>query len=107
MKREEVISELGKPILRPLAWLVLFGIIAFVSTPFVWMWDSWYLAWRVGLTGFISFWVFGLSHKFVESVITEGVNQEIDRMDKGEPVTSKFKQRLEEAQKAKRNKRDY
>ena len=51
MKKEELVQSIGKPFLRPLGILQSILLLLFIASPFIWIWHSWDLAWKLGLTG--------------------------------------------------------
>lgn len=100
MNREEVIQEIGRPFLRPLGFMQMLCLLAFISTPFIWMWFDWALAWRIGLSGLIgAIVVYGI-YKVVKKAIDEGVNEEIDKIADEKPTTSRFQEKLNKAMEA-------
>ena len=53
MTKEEIISEIGKKILRTLGFKQGVFILIFLSSPFVWIWKDFILATKFGLTGLL------------------------------------------------------
>lgn len=102
MNREEGIQEIGKPYLIPLGFMQAFCLISFISTPFIWMWFDWSLAWKIGLSGLIGALIVWRIYEFVKSVINESIDQEMDKIRSEKPKTSKFQQKLEKAIEASR-----
>ena len=102
MNREETIQEIGRPFLRPLGIMQMLCLMAFISTPFIWMWFDWSLAWRIGLSGLISAIVVYGIYKVVKNAIDEGVTEELDKIEEGKPTTSRFQQKLNKAMEASR-----
>jgi len=96
MKKEEVIQGIGKPFLMPLGILQLLLLMLFISSPFIWIWHSWDLAWKLGLTGFFGCIVVYMVYKVVKQSLTEIVDAEIKKQS---PTgnKSKFQQKLDEA----------
>jgi uncharacterized membrane protein len=105
MKKEKLFKHVSEGILNPLALLQVVSCLVFVSSIFVCIWGSWDLAWRLGLTGFILSLIFGRIYKFVEKIMRDVVDQELekrkDELYKGsmfQPKTkSKFEDRVEKA----------
>jgi hypothetical protein len=102
MTKQEIIQSVGKPILMPLGILQLLLLILFISSPFIWIWHSWNLAWKIGLTGFFGCIVVYLVYKLVENCLTEIVDSEIEKQTPPKNK-SKFQQKMEEMQQNKRN----
>lgn len=96
MKKEELVQGIGKPFLMPLGILQLLLLLLFISSPFIWIWHSWDLAWKLGLTGFFGCIVVYLVYKVVKQSLTEIVDAEIEKQT---PKYSKikFQQKLDEA----------
>lgn len=102
MDKEEIIQEVGKSILRPIGIMKMLCLLAFLSTPFIWIWFDWFLAWRIGLTGFIgAIFLLGI-YKVVKNAIDEGVTEELDKIEEGKPTTSRFQEKLNKAMEASR-----
>jgi len=101
-EREKIISEFEYPILRPLGIAQLICFIVLISSPFIWLWHTWDLAWKIGLTGLLGFIIVGAIWYFVKKIIYKVINEELDKHSPDKPITNKFKKRLDEAMK-KRN----
>jgi len=50
MKKEEVISELGKPYLRVIGFAQGIFLLGIIISPFIWIWISGNIAWKTVLT---------------------------------------------------------
>jgi hypothetical protein len=81
MKREELIQSIGKPFFRPLALLQALFLMLFVASFFVWIWHSWSLAWKLGLTGLlgsvVAYWVYSIVKKSVTEFVDKEIKKEI------------------------------
>lgn len=95
MKKEELVQGIGKPFLMPLGILQLLLLLLFISSPFIWIWHSWDLAWKLGLTGLFGCIVVYLVYKVVKQSLTEIVDAEIEKQTP-KSNKSKFKQKLDE-----------
>ena len=96
MEREEIFESVGKPFLRPLEILQGLLVMLFISSPFIWIWHSWNLAWKLGLTSLFGCMVV----YFIYSIVKQSINQIIDEEIKKQTPTvqkSKFQQKLEDA----------
>lgn len=93
MTEEQLIQEIGKPILRPLGFLQLIALSALFSSPFIWIWYSWDLAWKVGLTGFLTALLIGWFGKFCKKTILENIKQAEKELERKSPK-SRFQERL-------------
>lgn len=94
MKKEELISDIGKPILNPLGNLLLLSFLGIISSPFIWIWLNGVLALKIFLTCLISIFFCTWIIKFIKKAVSEVIEQEQKEsiICKG----SKFKQRLDE-----------
>ena len=97
MKKEEVIKGIGKPFLMPLGVLQLLLLMLFLSSPFIWIWHSWDLAWKLGLTGVFGCIVVYLVYKVVQQSLAKIVDAEIEKKTT-KNRKSKFQQKLDEMQ---------
>lgn len=74
MQHEEIILETGKPILRPLGFAQAIFLLAFIISPFLWIWHSWHIAWKLGLTGIIGTIITHILYKVAKKIIAETIN---------------------------------
>jgi hypothetical protein len=104
MEREELISAIGKPLLRPVAFVQIVFIIAMFASPFILIWGGWCIAWRIGLTGLVgmllSYWVYNIVKKAAANVVDEG----LEKIEQGKITKSKFREKLEQMQKESKTK---
>lgn len=75
MNREELVSELGRPILRPLGIIQGLFILLVIVSPFIWIWADFRMASKVGLTGVVGTLLIYLIYNQVKRTL-EG---EVDR----------------------------
>lgn len=94
MKKEELISDIGNPILNPLGNLLLLSFLGIIASPFIWIWFDSILALKVFLTCLISVFICTWIIKFIKHCVSEFIDQEQKEsfITKG----SKFKKRLDE-----------
>lgn len=94
MKKEDLISDIGRPILNPLGNLLLLSFLGIIASPFIWIWFDGILALKMFLTCLISVFFCTLFIKFIKHCVSEVIDQEQKEsfINKG----SKFKQRLDE-----------
>lgn len=95
MNIEEATQEIGKPILRLLRTLQVFLIIAFLSSPFVWIYYNQSLALKIGLTGLFGTFIMGFIYKIAKEAISEAVDSVWHKVNIMTPE-SKFQKRLQE-----------
>lgn len=98
MTREEIISEVGKPILRPLGFAQGLFILIFLSNPFVWIWKDFILATKFGLTGILGTLMVYYAVKSIRSSIGRAVDDATEK-NKTDKPKSGFQKKLEEMQK--------
>lgn len=100
MKKENLIQEIGKPILMPLGFIQLFLFFIIALSPFIWIWKSWELCYKTFLTGLIGAILIGIIHKGVKYIIGEIIENE-EKKIKEAPTKekSKFQQRIDELKK--------
>ena len=68
-------------------------LLAFISSPFIWIWKDWEYAWKTGLTGLIGVLFIKLIYESVKSMITKSVNENYEDFKQNKPI-GKFQQRL-------------
>ena len=98
MEREELISAIGKPLLRPVGLVQSIFIIAIVASPFILIWGGWHIAWRIGLTGIVgtllSYWIYSLIKKTTANFLDE----KLEKIEQGKLKKSRFREKLEQMQ---------
>ena len=103
MKKEEIILEVGKPILRPLGFAHLLFVLAFFISPFLWIWFDFDVAWKTMLTGLIGTIVIYWFYRIAKKTVVETVESEMKDMKQSHenyiPKRSRFQERLEQMQK--------
>ena len=105
MTKDEIITEVGRPVLRPLAFAQGIFLLAFIISPFLWIWSGWDIAWKTGLTGLIgTILIYGI-HKIAKRTVTEAVNESLEKLKENKPK-SKFQERLEQMQKEREQKQN-
>ncbi len=85
MTKEQIILELGKPYFRPILFAKTILILAFFISPFLWIWVSWSIAWKIFLTGLIGIF---FTIKF-EEIVKNAIRKAIEN------PTGKLKERLD------------
>ena len=95
--QEEIDSEINK-YLRPIGILQAISLMAVFSSPFFWIWTSWSIAWKVGLSGILAMLVFYLIYSTLEKAIRKGVNDEIEKRNLNYPKSkgNKLQDKMEE-----------
>ena len=105
MTKDEIISEVGRRILRPIGFAQLIFLLAFIISPFLWIWSGWDIAWKTGLTGFIgtilTYWI----HKIAKKTVTEAVNESLEKINENKHK-SRFQERLEHLYKEREKKKN-
>lgn len=95
MKREELISLVGKPLLKPIGIANVLSWLSIISMPILWAWVNWALAWRVGITGFVCV----LITTGLYTIVEKSAEQVVDEVCSKESTKSSFQQRIEEKMK--------
>ena len=94
--KKQLANEAGRPITRPIGLAQAFFLLAFFSTPFIWIWKDWTLTWKVGLTAIIGILIAKFLHYVAKKVIDEVVEDEIKKQEEKKIGGSKFQKRLRE-----------
>lgn len=94
MNKEIYIKVLVNKYLYPAYILYAICVLTIISTPFIWLWHSWYYAWRILLTSLLVF-IFLNAYIYIGSKIIEKV---VEEFLKGNPhlIKKTFLQRMEE-----------
>jgi len=74
--KQEVIEKADSYLLTPIAFLQFISIFAFFGSPFLWIWVSWAIAWRVCITGLLGTFLFYGLYKLIKTAIREGVEKD-------------------------------
>ena len=91
MKKEDIISHIGKPILNPLGTLVLLGIIGVCISPFLWIWFDFVFSLKVFLSSIFLTVICTFLYKFIENIIKEEID--VAELNKDKNI-SKFQEKL-------------
>ena len=95
MTKDEIIYEVGKPILRPLGLIQGVFLITLMISPFCCIWGSWLLAVKVGLTGLVGTYIFHVIYEIAKIEVIKEVDKVLDHLNKKLPAKSAFLRRLE------------
>lgn len=98
MTREEIISEVGRPLLRPLGLIQVLFILIFLSSPFVWIWKDFNLATKFGLTGLLGTLMVYCIVRFIRNITGKSIDDAL-KENKTDKPKSGFQKKLEEMQK--------
>ena len=102
MTKEEMISEAGKPLLNPLSFIQAISLLAFLISPFVWIWFGWGIAWKIALSGALGALIAHRLYWFAKKIVTKEVERTLRNSDENVDIKptvlkkSKFHERLEE-----------
>ncbi len=94
MIKEDITHKIGKPMTLPLTIVIGIFILFLISSPFIWIWLGFALAWKVGLTGLIGIMISNFFLKVINKAVSSAVDSAMKRMEEGKPK-SKFQERLE------------
>lgn len=104
MNKQEIAKEIGKSILKPIGLIQGVCIVAFLASPFVWLWFDFSLAWRVGLSGLggslLMYWIY----RFTLKVISDSIDEYEKKEEYNPKNKSSFQNRLNEAMEKQRKK---
>lgn len=94
---DKATDYVGRPFLIPLGILNILALLGFVASIIVWIWISWALAWKIGLTCIIVALISSMVYKFVRRIIKSSVQQAFDAASNtATPHLSKFMQKLQD-----------
>ena len=80
MNRFEKIQKLNRKIklsermFSVMMMLMALGILAAIVSTFIWVWVGWSLAWRIGATGLLTFFLSGIGWAVVYNLMRSTVN---------------------------------
>lgn len=96
MKKQDLVHYVGKPILKPLTFIMAMLSLVFFASPFVWIWHTWDLAWKMFVTGLVGFLILQAFFKFVKQAVSKLVDEqlEIKTRKREKMFESKFQQKL-------------
>lgn len=100
MTTKEMKTKLLNPIINVCSVIQLVFVMMFISSFFILIWNTWDLAWKIGLTGLIGFIITGIIYlifkKLVGNVVDLEFKKRLDVNDTDSNTKSKFLTRLEE-----------
>ncbi len=99
MTNEELIKEVAKPLLKPIKVLFVLSLLAIFSSPFIFIWDSFVLACKVGFTGLISLIIVNFLWNMVNATVKDAVEKRIKIKKE-----SKFQEKLNKMVEEQKNK---
>jgi len=50
-------------------------LFTFLLSPFIWIWHSWEMAWKTGVTGFLGIVVMKVAYKIINVIVDESVDK--------------------------------
>lgn len=99
--KEELTQKLSGNWFKCLGVMFIISMVGIFSSPFIWMWYNWDIAWKVGLSSIILFIILRFIYLVSKHLINEVVEENL-KNDPPERMT--FKERLDQAmEKAKNN----
>lgn len=54
--------------------LMAIGIVATIASTFIWVWVDWSLAWRIGVTGLLVFFMSGIGWAVIYNLMRSTIN---------------------------------
>ena len=55
--------------------LMVLGLLGTIASTFIWVWIGWQLAWKIGLTGLLTFFLSGLGWAITYNLTTVTINR--------------------------------
>ena len=90
VEREKLVQKIVSRVLLPL-WIINgLSILCVLTTPLIFIWGTWTLTWKIGLTGVCVGIITSLIYHFFKWVINEYIDEEINKIN----PTSKFQELL-------------
>jgi len=107
--KEKVVNEASMPIIRPMSFIGILGLIGMMTSPVVWIWGGFDYAWKTAATSFFVLIAVHLLSLLVRSVFRDTYDREVEIASKEEAIKdykcnskkSSFQRHLEEAVKRK------
>lgn len=96
MRKEELISNTERPLLRVLGIIQVVFILIIISAPFVWIWGTGELAGKLFLTGLIGALIIRGLYALVQMVVRTSIEEAISKYEPNKKTKGKFAMRLEE-----------
>ncbi len=54
--------------------LMILGILGIIASTFIWVWIGWALAWKIGLTGLLTFFLSGIGWAITYNLTKSTIN---------------------------------
>lgn len=93
MDKEQLIQEIGKPILRTLGWLQAIFIFTLITSPFIGIWHDWGLGFKVALSSILIMAIISLIYHIIKKIINELIDENFSKESK---VKNTFQEKLDE-----------
>ncbi len=55
--------------------LMVLGLLGTIASTFIWVWVGWALAWKIGLTGLLTFFLSGMGWAVIYNLTTVTINR--------------------------------
>ena len=55
--------------------LMVLGLLRTIASTFIWVWVGWALAWKIGLTGLLTFFLSGMGWAVIYNLTTVTINR--------------------------------
>jgi len=104
-EKEDIASEAGRFILRPIAIIQAFFLVALVSVPFIFIWGNSDKAMKLLWTSLIAVFVLGTIHYFIKRIFIQLIDDEIKELTENKSIKKKstFQERIKEAKSKNQN----
>jgi hypothetical protein len=76
------VDKIASPVQTFLLIGVIIGLIGVFASPFIWVWGSWHLAWRISVSSVVTTFVFNQSLGLVNEIVETAKKEISDIIDK-------------------------
>jgi hypothetical protein len=73
--RDQIKNQIAGKLLKFIGFSQAGFLLAVLASPFIWVWHSWEMAWKTGLTGLIGVFAMLVTYKLVNIVVDQGIDE--------------------------------
>jgi len=96
MNKEELVDKVSEPLTNKIFIFIVIAMIGIISSPFIWVWHTGDLAFKVFVSSIILLFLTGGALKFVKSISKKAIDDHIKKIEsKSEKHKSRFQAKLE------------
>jgi 4-hydroxybenzoate polyprenyltransferase len=77
--RDQIKDKIAGRLLKIIGFAQGSFLFLFLLSPFIWIWHSWEMAWKTGLTGFLGILALKVAYKIVNVIVDEAIDEVINR----------------------------